>query len=99
LVPASIRSEGKWSPPPAWVFQEGKPTLEGQVYLLEVLLSYFRGHRAVLAWELNAAGVPGPALIEGWRDSVFPAARQADSRHPLALGLWGEEITRGNRPL
>ena len=99
LVPALFSSEGNGSLRPDWVFQEGKPTLEGQVYLLEVLLSYFRGHRAILAWELNAAGAADPGQVEGWRDYVFPAVRQADPRHPLALGVGGDELTGGNRPL
>lgn len=72
--------------------------LQGQLHLLEVLVSYFRGHRAVLAWELDTAGARDQGALEDWRE-LLPAARQADPRHPIALGLSGDCLLRGDRAL
>lgn len=84
---------------PAWAFSDRAVALEGQLHLLEVLVSYFRGHRAVLAWELDYASATQLGADEHWREVLLPAARQADPGHALALGLSGDTLLQGARPV
>lgn len=99
LVPVLFSLGEGGSPVPSWEAREDSLVLEGQLHLVEVLTGYFGGHRAVLAWELDCRGAMGPALVEAWPGVLLPAARRGAPRHPLALGLTGGDLLRGDRAL
>lgn len=84
---------------PSWASPDERLLLEGQLHLVEVLTGYFGGHRALLVWELDARGAVDPVLMDAWRDVLLPAARRGDPRHPLALGLTGDHLLRGDQAL
>jgi len=82
---------------PSWATQDPSLAVQGQLRMLDTLTSYFRAHRALLAWEIDVSSVSAIGLATEWRTELLPAMRKWDTRHHLALGLSDGNLLRGGR--
>lgn len=97
VIPAAFAPGPSTDIYPPWAGGDRQSVLEGQLYFVEILTSYFRSHRSVLAWELDFSSVRRIDLVEPWRDTLVPAAKEWDDQHPLGLGLTAEDLLEGQQ--
>lgn len=79
----SMPEDGPASPP--WAGPDSEVVVEAQLLMLEVLAGYFRGHRALFGWELDARACESRGA--GWRTEILPSLRRWDALHLLVLGI------------